>query len=207
MPRATKEQVLRRRDEILDACDELCRETSFKEVTIKAIAARTSFSRPSIYNYFQTIEEIFLGLLQREYERWAVELEQVRDGGERLDAEGLSCAIAHSLESHWSLLRIQSTNLYEIEENSREERLVEFKKAVCLALSTMDECIRKFLPELSDEDRSAIRYCFVPFLYGIYSSTSLTEKQKHAMNRAGMCCAVPGVNDICRIFLLKLFRP
>ena len=66
MPRMTEEQAMRRRDEILDACDALYRESTFQGVTIKDIAERTSFSRPSIYNYFQTIGEIFLGLLERE---------------------------------------------------------------------------------------------------------------------------------------------
>ena len=42
----------------------------FKDITIRDIGARTSFTRTSIYNYFQTKEEIFLALLQREYEAW-----------------------------------------------------------------------------------------------------------------------------------------
>ena len=40
---------------------------SFKEITLKEIGNATSFTRTSIYNYFQTKEEIFLALLQREY--------------------------------------------------------------------------------------------------------------------------------------------
>ena len=201
------ELIKSRSTEIVDACEKLYHTHGYRDVTIKLISTETSISRPSIYNYFQTKEEIFLAVLKREYLRWADDLKKIRDSSDRMTPEDLADAIAKTLESRGVMLKIETMNLYEIEENSREERLVEFKKAVCLALSTMDECIRKFLPELSDEDRSAIRYCFVPFLYGIYSSTSLTEKQKHAMDRAGMCCAVPGVNDICRIFLLKLFRP
>lgn len=206
MPRATKEQVLRRRDEILDACDELCRETSFKEVTIKAIAARTSFSRPSIYNYFQTIEEIFLGLLQREYERWAVELEQVRDGGERLDAEGLACAIAHSLESHWSLLRIQSTNLYEIEENSRIERLTDFKLAFKRAMAAFDGCITTHMPDKNEERCIRLRSVFFPFLYGVFPYSEPTCKQCRAMDAAGIPYQKTSIYDIVRNCLELLLK-
>ena len=190
MPRATKEQVLRRRDEILDACDELCRETSFKEVTIKAIAARTSFSRPSIYNY----------------ERWAVELEQVRDGGERLDAEGLSCAIAHSLESHWSLLRIQSTNLYEIEENSRIERLTDFKLAFKRAMAAFDGCITAHMPDKNEERCIRLRSVFFPFLYGVFPYSEPTCKQCRAMDAAGIPYQKTSIYDIVRNCLELLLK-
>ena len=47
---------------------------SFREITLKEIGKITSFSRSSIYNYFETKEEIFLGLFQREYDRWNEDL-------------------------------------------------------------------------------------------------------------------------------------
>ena len=62
-------------DEIIEACSRIYQVKGFNEVTIKAIAELTSFSRPSIYNYFETKEEIFLDLLTRECERWADKLE------------------------------------------------------------------------------------------------------------------------------------
>ena len=62
-----KETIDRRREEIMDACEKLYETMGFHSITIKNISTETSFSRPSIYNYFQTKEEIFLGLLTREY--------------------------------------------------------------------------------------------------------------------------------------------
>ena len=55
-----------RRDEIVNACAELYETMSFRDITLKEIGQRTSFTRTSIYNYFQTREEIFLALFQRE---------------------------------------------------------------------------------------------------------------------------------------------
>ena len=48
---------------------------SFRDITLKEIGQRTSFTRTSIYNYFQTREEIFLALTQREYEAWTADLD------------------------------------------------------------------------------------------------------------------------------------
>lgn len=59
-----------RKEKILDACKNLYDEYNFKEITIKLISEKTTFSRPSIYNYFETKEEIFLELFKREYDSW-----------------------------------------------------------------------------------------------------------------------------------------
>ena len=63
MPRGSAELTNARREEIIAACEKLYQTMSFKEITLKDISVETSFSRPSIYNYFQTKEEIFLALM------------------------------------------------------------------------------------------------------------------------------------------------
>ena len=79
MPKGSPELTNARKDEIITACAKLYETMSFKEITIKEIAAYTSFTRPSIYNYFQTKEEIFLALLGREYDLWTEDLQQLQD--------------------------------------------------------------------------------------------------------------------------------
>ena len=70
MPRGSEELTNARRDEIITACAALYETMGFRDITIRDIGEKTSFTRTSIYNYFQTKEEIFLALFQREYERW-----------------------------------------------------------------------------------------------------------------------------------------
>ena len=66
MRKGTPEQIAQRREEIINACEQLYQTTSFREITLKEIGKITSFSRPTIYNYFETKEEIFLALFKRE---------------------------------------------------------------------------------------------------------------------------------------------
>ena len=68
MPKGSEELTAARREEIINACEKLYRTMRFKEITIKEIGRETSFTRTSIYNYFETKEEIFLALLKREYD-------------------------------------------------------------------------------------------------------------------------------------------
>ena len=65
MPKGSLELTQLRKDEIINACASLYETMSFKDITIRDIANKTSFTRTSVYNYFQTKEEIFLALLQR----------------------------------------------------------------------------------------------------------------------------------------------
>ena len=61
----SKEIVDMRKEEIINACEKLYENNSFKDITIKSIGEETTFSRTSIYNYFQTKEEIFLALFKK----------------------------------------------------------------------------------------------------------------------------------------------
>ena len=127
MPKGSPELANARKEEIISACKTLYREMSFKDITIKLIAEYTSFSRASIYNYFETKEEIFLAVLQKEYELWVADLEDITGSSERMTKDAVARALASSLEKRELLLKLMSMNHYDMEENSREERLVEFK--------------------------------------------------------------------------------
>lgn len=98
MPRGSEELTAARREEIITACAGLYKVMSFRDITIKEIGEATSFTRTSIYNYFQTKEEIFLALLQREYALWIRRLEQIRTEHETMTRAAFAEALARSLE-------------------------------------------------------------------------------------------------------------
>ena len=123
MPRGSEELTNARKEEIINACAELYGTMGFREITIRDIGAKTSFTRTSIYNYFQTKEEIFLALLQREHELWTADMEAIERGNGALTAEGFACALAATLEKRESMLKLMSMNLYDMECNSRLENL------------------------------------------------------------------------------------
>ena len=56
MPKGSAERTNARREEILAACRKLYETMSFKEISLKEIGQQTSFTRTSIYNYFETKE-------------------------------------------------------------------------------------------------------------------------------------------------------
>lgn len=184
MPKGSEELTAARKEEIITACAELYQTMSFKEITIKEIGNATTFTRTSIYNYFQTKEEIFLALLQREYELWVNRLRQIRAEHEKMTGEEFADALARSLEERKNLLKIMSMNHYDMEENSRLERLTEFKVAYGKSLAEVRNCLDQFFPKMTVQDKQDFIYSFFPFMFGIYPYTVVTEKQREAMTKA-----------------------
>ena len=176
-----KETIDKRREEIMDACEKLYETMGFQSINIKVISTETSFSRPSIYNYFQTKEEIFLGLLTREYMKWNEALKSIIRRNADMDKDTLARAIAKSMEERKTLLKISAMNLYEIEENSREELLVDYKRTFKNSIELFDECLKKHL-KVSNQKSEQIRYAFFPYMYGIYPYSFPTDKQISAMD-------------------------
>lgn len=184
MPKGSPELANARKEEIIAACETLYQTMGFKEITMKEIADYTSFSRPSIYNYFETKEEIFLALLQKEYERWIADLEAVISSRNAMTRDEIAGALARTLERREQLLKLMSMNHYDMEANSRMERLTEFKKAYGRSLQAVDGLLRTFAPDLSAQGREEFLYAFFPFIYGIYPYAVVTDKQREAMDRA-----------------------
>ena len=204
MSKGSEELIAARKEEIITACAELYKTMSFKDITIKEIGNATSFTRTSIYNYFQTKEEIFLALLQREYELWNGRLKEIRAGHEEMTREEFADALAHSLEERKNLLKIMSMNHYDMEDNSRIERLIEFKVVYGQALGEVRNCLDKFFPEMTVQDKQDFIFSFFPFMFGIYPYTVVTEKQREAMTQAKVNYVYMSIYEITYAEVKKL---
>ena len=206
MPKGSEELTNSRKEEIINACAKLYETMSFKDITIKEIGKATSFTRTSIYNYFQTREEIFLALLQKEYDLWYGGLKKIEDINEEMTAEGFSSALAHTLEKRERLLKLLSMNHYDMESNSREENLVEFKKSYGAVMRQVRLCLEKFFPEMPASDIQDFIYTFFPFLFGVYPYTYVTDKQCRAMKQAGADYVFLSVYEIVYACVIRLLE-
>lgn len=206
MPKGSEELTNARKDEIINACASLYKTMGFKDITIRDIGAETSFTRTSIYNYFQTKEEIFLALLQREHEAWISDLEKITREHETMTIGDFSDAIAGSLEKRGCMLKLMSMNLYDMEGNSRMDNLVAFKEVYARALRSVSGCLEKFFPQMTPGDIQEFLYVFFPFLFGVYPYTTATDKQKEAMKIAHVNYAHYSVYEIVKSFVSKMLQ-
>lgn len=201
-----KKPVDVRREEIINACEELYKKENFKDITLKQIGEKTTFSRTSIYNYFQTKEEIFLALFQREYEKWIEDLNKIYEKNERLMSEELANKLAHTIEKRPTLLKLLAMNLYDMEDNSKMEALVEFKQAYGNSIKAVKRCLDKFVTNMNEEEKTNFILSFFPFMYGIYPYAVVTAKQKEAMEKADVPFKKLTIYEIAYMGTLKLLK-
>ena len=204
MRKGTPEQVALKREEIVDACEQLYQTMSFREITLKEISKITSFSRPTIYNYFETKEEIFLALFKREYDRWNEALTAILEGNGWLSKAQLADRIAQSLAEREQLLKLLSMNNYDMEANSRQEMLTSFKQSYGRSMQLMCMLLEKNCPDMSAVEIQNFIYTFYPFMFGIYPYTAVTEKQKTAMREAGVDYVYKTVYELTSSCLTRL---
>ena len=204
MPKGSPELTAARKEEIINACEQLYQTMSFKDITLKEIGNVTSFTRTSIYNYFQTKEEIFLALFEREYDRWNEDLNAIIDENEHLSNEELADKIAASLQNRAQLLKLLSMNNYDMEANSRPELLALFKRAYGASMQNFVRILDKFRPDMTAAEKQNFVYVFFPFMFGIYPYTAVTDKQKNAMKEAGVDYVYQSIYEITYSCLIGL---
>ncbi len=204
MPKGSPELTEARKEEIVAACEKLYRTMSFKEITMGEIGKATSFTRTSIYNYFQTKEEIFLSLLKREYELWIASLKQTMERVDAMTKDEFASMLAHSLEERAQLLKILSMNHYDMETGSRPEHLAAFKVAYGEAIRTVMEALHRYFPGMTVGQKQDFIYTFFPFMFGIYPYTFVTKKQQTAMEEAGVNYVFMSIYEITYHCVRKL---
>lgn len=206
MPKGSDALIASRKEEIVSACAQLYENMGFKEITLVDIGKRTSFTRTSIYNYFQTKEEIFLALLQREYVAWISDLEAEMAKQRTLSADALAGMLADTLQRRRCMLKLMSMNLYDMEGNSRMENLVAFKRVYARSMMTVSRCLQSWMPAMKEEDIQDFLYAFFPFLFGVYPYTEVTEKQEAAMAAAQVSYGRYSIREIIYAFVIRLLR-
>ena len=180
----SKELIKTRKEEIVNACEKLYKIMSFKDITMKVIAKSTTFTRTSIYNYFYTKEEIFLTLTKKEYDLWNKDLTEIIEKNEKLSKDNIAKEIAKTLEKREQMLKLVSMNHFDMEANSRQEILIEFKVSFGNSIKLVSNIIKKFCSKKTDKQIQEFIYSFFPFVYGIYPYAIVNSKQKKAMKKA-----------------------
>lgn len=206
MPKGSEELANARKEEIIDACASLYETKSFRDITIRDIGEKTSFTRTSIYNYYHSKEEIFLALLRREHEAWTEDLNGISRQYGKLSAEEFADKLARSLEKRGCMLKLMSMNIYDMEVNSRLENLADFKKSYANALQAVTCCLERFFPSMTADNIQEFLYALFPFLFGVYPYTSHTEKQIQAMKMAHVHFISYSIYELVKPFAVRLLQ-
>ena len=123
------EQKEIRRNAILEAAKALFSELKYEEISLNAIAREARISKPNVYRYFSSREEIFLAIFEEEQRKFIDELSLKL---KRLRGKDIAAGIARA----WvdvslafpTLMDLLPQHSISMEENSSPEQLAAFKK-------------------------------------------------------------------------------
>ena len=95
-------------------------------------------------------------------------------------------------------------NNFDMEANSRQELLTAFKTSYGRSMQLVCMLLGKFKPDMNITEIQNFIYIFFPFMFGIYPYTVVTEKQRSAMNEAGVDYVYQSIYEITYTCLSRL---
>lgn len=170
------EQKAIRRNAILKAARALFAELEYEEISLNAIAREAEISKPNIYRYFATREEIFLAIFEVEQNRFIDALftrlrnTRVQNPAERISRAWVDAALKH--ETFLNLLPQLSTSM---EKNASVEQLVQFKKQSHEGFTRVVELLMETDPRLSAEQWAHIIQCGIAMMAGLWPFANPAE--------------------------------
>ena len=186
MKQTKREQgIQRRRQEILSACEKMLASRDYQDINLKSISEMTELSRPSLYNYFQTKEEILLALTESYLLSFTSDIEKrVLDG--RHDQEELTDVLTEIVLDHFRFVEILSVHMTDIETHVPLSSLVRFKSHFKDFVTILRKAMLFQFPDADGERLDFFWMSFVSSLHGIFPMTTPSQVQREAMARTGI---------------------
>ena len=200
-------QIEERKEQIREAAFELYQKGDLAAVTFTNIAKKTTFSRPTIYTYFKTREEILLDCLRCGMIICRKELER-RFLGRPLMTRAEYC---HSL-TDWVLthkfpLRLYSIHHTQLEPQSRYEMLVAFNRESFHTFAVFTPILNHHCPDNTAEDIAFYVASLLFFFTSVYPLADPSPIQLKAFEEAEPPFAVPPLEESIYRTLLALSSP
>ena len=193
-------------EEIIDACASLYETKSFRDITIRDIGEKTSFTRTSIYNYYHSKEEIFLALLRREHEAWTEDLNGISRQYGKLSAEEFADKLARSLEKRGMYAQTDVHEHLRYGGQQPSGKSGGLQKVLCKRAAGCHVLPGKVFPSMTADNIQEFLYALFPFLFGVYPYTSHTEKQIQAMKMAHVHFISHSIYELVKPFAVRLLQ-
>lgn len=197
----SSEEIDNRKKEILDVTEDLFMNMEYQDITLAIIAEKTSISRPSMYNYYKTKEEVFLDLSKREYLSFN---ESIKTAFSRKVSREKFCQkMADTIWKHQPFLKILSLHSSVIEEKCGKDLMYDYKKSVQPLFETFSNILAKQFPDSSEESRELFKVHFFMYTYSLYPAGHIPKEQAEVMRELKPFGDLP---DMKQVFYDALMR-
>lgn len=190
------EQISNRQNEIINACRSLFSNGTYDDITFGKISEITSISRPSIYNYYITREEILLDVLEKEYFKWFENFKNGFNENTRLNKKDLCNLLINSFDKFETFLRLLSIQYSILEKNCSFEKLTQFKMNTQTIFNSLDSVLVKTYPRSTPENRSSFLFMMFSAIGNFYEMCTPNETEIKAMKISNRDNKLPQFIDL-----------
>jgi AcrR family transcriptional regulator len=185
----TTNQKVSRESEILGAARILLLEKSYEAITFSDLATHISFSRASIYQYFQSKEEVYLALLAYEIEIFGKKAfeEIIPLCTTKTPIKTFSNAWAKILEKQKVLLQLLSMAGTILEKNCSNDVLLKSKLSMAYTMKeNLFPILHSFFPSIEEKEILKIIQFLIISANGLYPLCGLSMDQKNLLRSHGL---------------------
>ncbi len=176
----TDEQINDRIYQIVEAAKQIYQESGYEGLSFSKISQHTKFTRPNIYKYFNTKDEILLVILKDELEKYIISFISKFDRSKRYTAREISEIWADVFLENSYFLEIYSLLYIVIEKNTSVEALISFKKEAQIFFEQLNNFVSTLFPTLDKAKVSLLARDVLMSAYGFYVMTNKNENQEKA---------------------------
>ncbi|MFC4452687.1 TetR/AcrR family transcriptional regulator [Deinococcus sonorensis] len=144
----SEEAKLERRSEILAQARRLATTVRYPDLTLQQVAEQVGLSKPALYAYFPTKEELFLSLTQQVLGEWLAALEQHLRLGARHTPGSLAGLMVTLLRERPELMVLMPLLSMLFERNIGVERARDYKHWLVERAGTLATLLEQALPGL-----------------------------------------------------------
>lgn len=189
------EQISNRQNEIIDACHSLFSNGMYDDITFGKISEMTSISRPSIYNYYITREEILLDVLEKEYFKWFENFKNSIDENSRLNKKDLCNLLINSFDGFETFLKLLSIQYSILEKKCSFEKLTQFKMNTQIIFNFLDIVIGKTFSRSTPEKRSSFIFMMFSAIGNFYELCTPNDTEIKALKIANRDYKLPNFKE------------
>ncbi len=176
-----KEQFAEREAEILRSAMAIYEEFGFEEVTFSRISQNTNFTRPTIYSYYKTKEEIMLCLTSIYLDKFVQLFSKKMGGVFQRDDLFTATAMCECFEEVPEFIHLYTVIYSIIEKNVSLEALAQFKRDTMSHLNLLSDTMKKISPDASDEEIYTFLLRTLCFASGLCPMTEQSDVQREAV--------------------------
>ncbi len=182
----TENQIQDRIQEIVDAATSIYDSVGYDGLSFTTISEYTKFTRPNIYKYFKTKDEILLFILINEFRSFTSDLVT----SYRLNRVYTIAEIAETwtdtLMKHERFLDLYSLLFTVIEKNVTVQALAEFKKKIITMPLPLCELASQLFPEAKEDSISSFVTTQLALAFSLYPMSKLNHLQAEAITLSGI---------------------